>query len=105
MLLWADLFISHLNQKSSSDEDEEGKEPSFEKQEAMVRKLQRRFPDQDKEVKIFIFQSETASCTQHNKHTVVHTTVVTEQVLASKVVALKTFELISLWFYMSGRVT
>jgi len=34
------------------DEDEkEGGEPSWEKQEAMVRRLQRKFPDQDKEVR------------------------------------------------------
>ncbi|XP_029916494.1 SWI/SNF-related matrix-associated actin-dependent regulator of chromatin subfamily A containing DEAD/H box 1A isoform X3 [Myripristis murdjan] len=32
-----------------SDEDDEETEPSWEKQEAMVRKLQRKFPDQDKE--------------------------------------------------------
>ncbi|XP_054895898.1 SWI/SNF-related matrix-associated actin-dependent regulator of chromatin subfamily A containing DEAD/H box 1A isoform X3 [Poeciliopsis prolifica] len=32
-----------------SDEEGEGDEPSWEKQEAMVRKLQKRFPDQDKE--------------------------------------------------------
>ncbi|CAG5923815.1 unnamed protein product [Menidia menidia] len=32
-----------------SEEEDEGKEPSWEKQEAMVRKLQKRFPDQDKE--------------------------------------------------------
>ncbi|XP_070819782.1 SWI/SNF-related matrix-associated actin-dependent regulator of chromatin subfamily A containing DEAD/H box 1A [Chaetodon trifascialis] len=34
---------------ASGEEDNEGKEPSWEKQEAMVRKLQKRFPDQDKE--------------------------------------------------------
>ncbi|XP_072243863.1 SWI/SNF-related matrix-associated actin-dependent regulator of chromatin subfamily A containing DEAD/H box 1A [Leuresthes tenuis] len=32
-----------------SEEENEGKEPGWEKQEAMVRKLQKRFPDQDKE--------------------------------------------------------
>lgn len=32
------------------DEDDE-KEPSWEKQEAMVRRLQKKFPDQDKEVR------------------------------------------------------
>ncbi|XP_008416634.1 SWI/SNF-related matrix-associated actin-dependent regulator of chromatin subfamily A containing DEAD/H box 1A isoform X2 [Poecilia reticulata] len=32
-----------------SDEEGEGEEPSWEKQEAMVKKLQKRFPDQDKE--------------------------------------------------------
>ncbi|KAM4745184.1 SWI/SNF-related matrix-associated actin-dependent regulator of chromatin subfamily A containing DEAD/H box 1A [Anableps anableps] len=32
-----------------SEEEGEGKEPSWEKQEAMVRRLQKRFPDQDKE--------------------------------------------------------
>ena len=32
------------------DSEQEGEEPSFEKQEAMVRKLQRKFQDQDKEV-------------------------------------------------------
>ncbi len=40
-----------LNQKDSGEDDDEGKEPSWEKQEAMVRKLQKKFPDQDKEVK------------------------------------------------------
>lgn len=40
-----------LNQKVSGEEDNEGSEPSWEKQEAMVRKLQKKFPDQDKEVK------------------------------------------------------
>ncbi|KAG8011946.1 SWI/SNF-related matrix-associated actin-dependent regulator of chromatin subfamily A containing DEAD/H box 1B [Nibea albiflora] len=33
----------------SDEEDDEGKEPSWEKQEAMVRRLQKKFPDQDKE--------------------------------------------------------
>ncbi|XP_041792744.1 SWI/SNF-related matrix-associated actin-dependent regulator of chromatin subfamily A containing DEAD/H box 1A [Chelmon rostratus] len=33
----------------SAEEDDEGKEPSWEKQEAMVRRLQKKFPDQDKE--------------------------------------------------------
>ncbi|KAM8759982.1 SWI/SNF-related matrix-associated actin-dependent regulator of chromatin subfamily A containing DEAD/H box 1A [Acanthopagrus schlegelii] len=33
----------------SGEEDDEGKEPSWEKQEAMVRRLQKKFPDQDKE--------------------------------------------------------
>ncbi|XP_044052564.1 SWI/SNF-related matrix-associated actin-dependent regulator of chromatin subfamily A containing DEAD/H box 1A [Siniperca chuatsi] len=33
----------------SGEEDNEGKEPSWEKQEAMVRRLQKKFPDQDKE--------------------------------------------------------
>ncbi|KAM9360072.1 SWI/SNF-related matrix-associated actin-dependent regulator of chromatin subfamily A containing DEAD/H box 1A [Symphorus nematophorus] len=33
----------------SDEEDNEGKEPSWEKQEAMVRRLQKKFPDQDKE--------------------------------------------------------
>ncbi|XP_042344751.1 SWI/SNF-related matrix-associated actin-dependent regulator of chromatin subfamily A containing DEAD/H box 1A isoform X2 [Plectropomus leopardus] len=33
----------------SDDEDDEGKEPSWEKQESMVRRLQKKFPDQDKE--------------------------------------------------------
>ncbi|XP_022613545.1 SWI/SNF-related matrix-associated actin-dependent regulator of chromatin subfamily A containing DEAD/H box 1 [Seriola dumerili] len=33
----------------SDDEGKDGKEPSWEKQEAMVRKLQKKFPDQDKE--------------------------------------------------------
>uniref|UniRef100_A0A674BME3 DNA helicase n=1 Tax=Salmo trutta TaxID=8032 RepID=A0A674BME3_SALTR len=34
----------------AEDSEEEGAEPSWERQEAMVRKLQRKFPDQDKEV-------------------------------------------------------
>lgn len=33
----------------AEDSDQEGEEPSWEKQEAMVRRLQRKFPDQDKE--------------------------------------------------------
>ncbi|XP_026199970.1 SWI/SNF-related matrix-associated actin-dependent regulator of chromatin subfamily A containing DEAD/H box 1A [Anabas testudineus] len=33
----------------SDEDDDEAKEPSWEKQEAMVRRLQRKFPDQDKE--------------------------------------------------------
>ncbi|XP_030593823.1 SWI/SNF-related matrix-associated actin-dependent regulator of chromatin subfamily A containing DEAD/H box 1A isoform X2 [Archocentrus centrarchus] len=33
----------------SEGEEDEGKEPSWEKQEAMVRRLQKKFPDQDKE--------------------------------------------------------
>ncbi|XP_034547870.1 SWI/SNF-related matrix-associated actin-dependent regulator of chromatin subfamily A containing DEAD/H box 1A isoform X2 [Notolabrus celidotus] len=33
----------------SDDDDDDGKEPSFEKQEAMVKRLQKKFPDQDKE--------------------------------------------------------
>ncbi|XP_014027981.2 SWI/SNF-related matrix-associated actin-dependent regulator of chromatin subfamily A containing DEAD/H box 1A isoform X1 [Salmo salar] len=35
--------------EDSEDSEEEGAEPSWERQEAMVRKLQRKFPDQDKE--------------------------------------------------------
>ena len=31
-------------------DEEEGEEPSWEKQEVMVKRLQRKFPDQDKEV-------------------------------------------------------
>ncbi|XP_033476037.1 SWI/SNF-related matrix-associated actin-dependent regulator of chromatin subfamily A containing DEAD/H box 1A [Epinephelus lanceolatus] len=34
---------------TSDDEDDDDKEPNWEKQEAMVRKLQKKFPDQDKE--------------------------------------------------------
>ncbi|XP_040898949.1 SWI/SNF-related matrix-associated actin-dependent regulator of chromatin subfamily A containing DEAD/H box 1A isoform X2 [Toxotes jaculatrix] len=34
---------------ASDEEDNESKEPSWEKQEAMVRRLQKKFPDQDKE--------------------------------------------------------
>ncbi|KAI3372781.1 hypothetical protein L3Q82_023239, partial [Scortum barcoo] len=33
----------------SADEDDEGNKPSWEKQEVMVRRLQKKFPDQDKE--------------------------------------------------------
>ncbi|XP_015251112.1 PREDICTED: SWI/SNF-related matrix-associated actin-dependent regulator of chromatin subfamily A containing DEAD/H box 1 [Cyprinodon variegatus] len=33
----------------SDEEDDEGREPSWEKQEVMVKRLQKRFPDQDKE--------------------------------------------------------
>lgn len=39
-----------LNQKVYDVEDSEGNEPSWEKQELMVRRLQKKFPDQDKEV-------------------------------------------------------
>uniref|UniRef100_A0A3Q2CTD9 DNA helicase n=1 Tax=Cyprinodon variegatus TaxID=28743 RepID=A0A3Q2CTD9_CYPVA len=35
--------------KVSDEEDDEGREPSWEKQEVMVKRLQKRFPDQDKE--------------------------------------------------------
>lgn len=44
--------LLYLTQKvSGEDDDDDGRKPSWEKQEAMVRKLQRKFPDQDKEVK------------------------------------------------------
>uniref|UniRef100_A0A3Q0SFM3 DNA helicase n=1 Tax=Amphilophus citrinellus TaxID=61819 RepID=A0A3Q0SFM3_AMPCI len=49
------LFVCLLlcfNGKVSDGEEDEGKEPSWEKQEAMVRRLQKKFPDQDKEVSI-----------------------------------------------------
>ncbi|KAM7392025.1 hypothetical protein PAMP_022668 [Pampus punctatissimus] len=36
-------------QTDSDEEEDEGKEPSWEKQESMVRRLQKKFPDQDKE--------------------------------------------------------
>uniref|UniRef100_A0A671UCB7 DNA helicase n=1 Tax=Sparus aurata TaxID=8175 RepID=A0A671UCB7_SPAAU len=42
-------FLILCNQKVSGEEEDEGKEPSWEKQEAMVRRLQKKFPDQDKE--------------------------------------------------------
>uniref|UniRef100_A0A667X0X0 DNA helicase n=1 Tax=Myripristis murdjan TaxID=586833 RepID=A0A667X0X0_9TELE len=45
-------IVKYGNRKGKvelSDEDDEETEPSWEKQEAMVRKLQRKFPDQDKE--------------------------------------------------------
>ncbi|KAK5871080.1 hypothetical protein PBY51_003981 [Eleginops maclovinus] len=35
--------------EASDEEEEEGKEPSWEKKEAMVRRLQKKFPEQDKE--------------------------------------------------------
>ena len=43
------------DEEENDDEDEEqdeeeGGEPSWEKQEVMVRRLQKKFPDQDKEV-------------------------------------------------------
>uniref|UniRef100_A0A7N9APQ4 DNA helicase n=1 Tax=Mastacembelus armatus TaxID=205130 RepID=A0A7N9APQ4_9TELE len=41
-------FLLYLNEKVS-DEEDEAKKPSWETQEAMVRRLQRKFPDQDKE--------------------------------------------------------
>ncbi|KAM6931260.1 SWI/SNF-related matrix-associated actin-dependent regulator of chromatin subfamily A containing DEAD/H box 1A [Xenentodon cancila] len=40
---------SKKSRPSAVSEEDEGKEPSWERQEAMVRKLQKRFPDQDKE--------------------------------------------------------
>ncbi|XP_055742110.1 SWI/SNF-related matrix-associated actin-dependent regulator of chromatin subfamily A containing DEAD/H box 1A-like [Salvelinus fontinalis] len=40
---------SKKRRSSLTEESEEGAEPSWERQEAMVRKLQRKFPDQDKE--------------------------------------------------------
>lgn len=44
------LWLLRFNGKVSDGEESEGKEPSWEKQEAMVRRLQKKFPDQDKEV-------------------------------------------------------
>lgn len=46
-------MFSSLKQKVSykEEEDDDVKEPSWEKQEAMVRRLQKKFPDQDKEVR------------------------------------------------------
>lgn len=43
--------LLYLTQKVSGEDDDEGGEPSWERQEAMVRRLQKKFPDQDKEVK------------------------------------------------------
>lgn len=45
--------FSSLKQKVSykEEEDDDVKDPSWEKQEAMVRRLQKKFPDQDKEVR------------------------------------------------------
>lgn len=39
-----------------TEDTEEGAEPSWERREAMVRKLQRKFPDQDKEVRGTLFR-------------------------------------------------
>lgn len=46
-------MFSSSKQKVSykEEEDDDVKEPSWEKQEAMVRRLQKKFPDQDKEVR------------------------------------------------------
>lgn len=40
-----------LVQKASAKTDEEDSGPSWETQESMVKKLQKKFPDQDKEVR------------------------------------------------------
>lgn len=45
------LFLVCKPKKVSDEEDEGDKSPSREKKEAMVRKLQKKFPDQDKEVR------------------------------------------------------
>uniref|UniRef100_A0A8C8CPA5 DNA helicase n=1 Tax=Oncorhynchus tshawytscha TaxID=74940 RepID=A0A8C8CPA5_ONCTS len=42
-------LIYYYHRQQAEDSEEEGAEPSWERQEAMVRKLQRKFPDQDKE--------------------------------------------------------
>lgn len=39
--------------KPSDEEENDGQEPNWEKQEAMVRRLQRKFPKQEKEVNIW----------------------------------------------------
>uniref|UniRef100_A0A674BMV7 DNA helicase n=1 Tax=Salmo trutta TaxID=8032 RepID=A0A674BMV7_SALTR len=44
------IYYYRRQQVAAEDSEEEGAEPSWERQEAMVRKLQRKFPDQDKEV-------------------------------------------------------
>lgn len=51
-------FIGKFSEEEEGDDDDcyddnEEKEPSWEKQEAMVRRLQRKFPDQDKEVQTY----------------------------------------------------
>lgn len=47
IIMWHLLLV----QKASVKTDEEDSGPSWEMQESMVRKLQKKFPDQDKEVR------------------------------------------------------
>lgn len=58
------IYVFSLKQKVSykeeEEEDDDVKEPSWEKQEAMVRRLQKKFPDQDKEVR-----HTNAECVTH----------------------------------------
>lgn len=44
------LLHFFLNGQASDEEEDEDKELSWEKQESMVRRLQKKFPDQDKVV-------------------------------------------------------
>lgn len=46
------IFAPFLGQKAYNDNDDENSGPSWEMRETMVRKLQKKFPDQDKEVNI-----------------------------------------------------
>lgn len=62
-------FFLYLKQENSDEEESEGKEPSWERQEAMVRRLQKKFPDQDKEVKTHRHPSQTVY-NQHNMRAV-----------------------------------
>lgn len=55
------MGLLYVNQKVViSDSEDETTEPSWEKQESMIRRLQRKFPDQDKEVKIHTRTHQTA---------------------------------------------
>lgn len=56
--------VSYKEKEEDEDDDDDDeydvKEPSWEKQEAMVRRLQKKFPDQDKEVR-----HTNAECVTH----------------------------------------
>ena len=47
----------------AEDSEEKGAEPNWERQETMVRKLQRKFPDQDKEVSESVSHTEILQIT------------------------------------------
>lgn len=44
------ILLHFFNGQASDEEENEDKVPSWEKQASMVRRLQKKFPDQDKEV-------------------------------------------------------
>lgn len=55
------IIVLHLFlvQKASDESDDEDSGPSWETQESMVRKLQKKFPDQDKEVNMTFFTHQS----------------------------------------------